>query len=478
MTVTEQHTLTARRLRAVQHRSARRARTDAGRSRRDSVPLGAHADVDLDGRPDPLAILTAQDTTRLSTLVPIRHGRMSPTPFTMYRGSAAVMASDLHRSPTTDLHVQLCGDAHLSNFGMFFGPDRRLVVDVNDFDETLPGPFEWDVKRLAASVVIAGRENRFDAPAIRRAARAAVEGYCTELGRTARIDPLTAVYERLEVQAVLAELQGKKRKRADKIVRKSRAKTSMRAVSKLTDIVDGRRRIVADPPRVVPLELGHRPELLPNVLDFYDRYLESLPAHRRALLDRYSIVDVAHKIVGVGSVGTRCVIVLLESGDGEPLFLQFKEAGPSVLEPYAAASSYTNQGERVVQGQRLMQTMGDILLGWATFERSDGATRDFYFRQLWDGKGSFDIDRMGRKAFARYANTCGRVLALAHSRSGDAAMIAGYVLDHPHTDAAPTGSEFVDAIDRFAHAYADLVDADHAAYLDAIRAGTITTEEG
>ena len=477
MTVPEHNTLTARRLRAVQHRSARRARADAGRSRRERVPIDAHSEVDVDQRPDPLAILTAQDTTRLAALVPIRHSRMSPTPFTMYRGSAAVMASDLHRSPTTDLQVQLCGDAHLSNFGMFFGPDRRLVVDVNDFDETLPGPFEWDVKRLAASVVIAGRDNRFDAASIRRATRAAIEGYCTELGRTARIDPLTAVYERLEVQRAVAKLQGKKRKRADKVVRKSRSKTSMRAVSKLTDIVDGRRRIVADPPRIVPLELAHQPELLPDVLDFFERYLQSLPAHRRALLDRYSIVDVAHKIVGVGSVGTRCVIVLLESGDGEPLFLQFKEAGQSVLEPHTSASRYTNQGERVVQGQRLMQTMGDILLGWATFERSDGATRDFYFRQLWDGKGSFDIDRMGRKAFAQYAHTCGRVLALAHSRSGDAAMIAGYVLDDALAD-SPSGREFVDAIDRFAHTYADLVDVDHAAYLDAIRAGTISTRDG
>ncbi|MEO1056539.1 MAG: DUF2252 domain-containing protein [Actinomycetota bacterium] len=478
MTMLDDGPVAARRLRALQHRSARRARADAGRHRRQHTPIEAHAEVVHSGRPDPLEILTAQDATRLPELVPIRHGRMSPTPFTMYRGAAAVMATDLSRGPTTDLAVQLCGDAHLSNFGMFYGPDRRIVIDVNDFDETIPGPFEWDVKRLVASVVIAARENGFDAETTRRAARAATTGYCAGVGKTSQLDPLTTVYERLELQRVIDQLQGKRRKRATRVVRKSRAKTSMRALGKLTDIVDGRRRIVADPPRVIPLDLGHHPESLTQVLDFFERYLDSVPAHRRALLDRYSIVDVAHKIVGVGSVGTRCVIVLLESGDGEPLFMQFKEAGRSVLEPYVEASVYDNQGERVVQGQRLMQTMGDILLGWARFDRDDGTNRDFYFRQLWDGKGSFDIDRMSRKAFVRYADVCGRVLALAHSRSGDAAMIAGYVLDDPHDDTGVSGADFVDALDQFGHRYADVAEADHTLYLGAIRSGLIEVAEG
>ena len=469
--------------RPLRHRSAQRARVDAGRARRDRVPIAAQADVSLDGRGDPLTILTAQDATRLAELVPIRHHRMSPSPFTLYRGAAAVMAADLARSARTDIGVQLCGDAHLSNFGLFYGPDRRLVLDVNDFDETLPGPFEWDVKRLAASIVIAGRDNDYDQHAIDRATRASVEGYCAGTAAAMRLGPLATVYERAEVEPRLAALTGKRKKRAQRVAAKSRRKTSLRALDKLTDVIDGRRQIVADPPRVIPL--GLRGDALGETLDFFDRYLDSLPYHRRVLLDRYSVVDVAHKIVGVGSVGTRCLIVLLESGDGEPLFLQFKEAGPSVLEAHLGPSRFDNGGERVVQGQRLTQTMGDILLGWSRFEHTrDGAARDFYFRQLWDGKGSFDIDDMGPKTFRRYARSCGAVLALAHARTGDAAMVGGYVLDDPHAALAERSEEhsaasaFVDVVTAFATRYADVVTDDHRRYREAIDDGSIETAPG
>ena len=445
------------------HRAAARARREEGRDRRAVVPLESHATVPA-SRADPMDIVTAQDVSRLPELVPIRHGRMSVSPFTFYRATAAVMAADLARTPTTDLTLQICGDAHLSNFGVFSGPDRRLLFDLNDFDETLVGPFEWDVKRLAASITIAGRNNGFKGKDIRRATLATVSAYREGLDRFAQIAPLALNYQRIEIEPIIQSLKDPTmRKRADKVSQKARLRDSIAAVGKLTEIVDGRHQIVSRPPLIVRVDEQLAATGSEEIQDFFRSYLATLPAHRQYLLSRYAVVDVAHKIVGVGSVGTRCMIVLLESGDGHPLFLQFKEAGPSVLEPFCGASPYAEHGERVVQGQRLMQTTGDIFLGWSQLHRSERTT-DFYFRQLWDGKGSFEPESMRPDGFELYAAVCGGALALAHARSGDASMISGYLGDE---------ATFDEAIADFASGYADIVEGDHGVHAAAIASGRI-----
>ncbi len=423
---------------------------------------------DIESRRDPVDILTEQDEARLQGLVPIRHGRMGVSPFTFYRGSAAVQAADLSNTPTTDLIVQLCGDAHLSNFGLFNGPDRRLVFDLNDFDETHPGPFEWDVKRLAASVAVAGRNNELSPSKIDRAVRASVAGYRETMWACSELGPLDVHYWRLEVDTI-SDLSPEKpdkkaKKRFAKMERKAAAKDSMRALNKLTDVVDGRRVIVSDPPLIQRIDQLTEPADIAELMGFFARYVSTLPLHRRRLLDRYSIVDVAHKVVGVGSVGTRCLIVLLESGDGEPLFLQFKEAVASVLEPYTAPSEF-EPGERVVVGQRMTQTMGDIFMGWSHSRGPrSGRTSYYYFRQMWDGKGSVEVDELPGGALRRYADLCGRVLAVSHARSGDASMIAGYLGED---------ETFDHAVAVFAHEYADLTEQDHNAHLAAIDSGRI-----
>ena len=441
-------------------RHPRRSRREAGASRREGVALESHAECPSPSdRPDPVAILTAQDTSRQQSLVPIRHGRMSATAFTFYRGAAAIMASDLSRTPTTDLRTQLCGDAHLSNFGLFKGPDRRLVFDLNDFDETLPGPFEWDVKRLAASVTIAGRNNDLSSEEVSSATRAAVKAYRKTMFTASQQSPLAIHYFRFETGNMVS-LGKKERKKRAKLTRKAHRKDSVRALNKLTDIVDGRRVIVADPPLITPvdgpMDEGRR---------FFDQYRSTLPPYRQVLLDRYSIVDIAHKVVGVGSVGTRCLIVLLESGGGSPLFLQFKEATTSVLAPYAGASEFELEGERVVVGQRLMQSTGDIFLGWSRVDRAAaGRDMDFYFRQMWDGKGSVEIEGVGPGGLKRYAKACGAALALGHARAGDASMISGYLGDD---------STFDHAVTEFSHSYADLNELDHGLHQAAIESGQI-----
>jgi uncharacterized protein (DUF2252 family) len=440
----------------------------AGRERRDDVPLEAHVAVpDAADRGDTIGILTTQDTMRLPQLVPVRHGRMSATPFTFYRGGAAIMAADLARTPTTDIRVQLCGDAHLANFGLFNGPDRRLVFDLNDFDETHPGPFEWDVKRLAASVAVAGRNNGLPAERVDRAVRASVAGYRTTISELSGAAPLALHYPRLELDQVKEMLAGSRhRSRVDRSSRKAVGRDHLRALDKLTEVLEGRRVIVAHEPLITRVDEILDTQL-PLVIEFFDRYLDSLPAYRRRLFDRYVVVDVARKAVGVGSLGTRCFIVLLESGDGDPLFVQLKEATTSVLEAHLGASEF-EPGERVVVGQRLMQTMGDILLGWSSYEDPEaGSTEYFYFRQLWDGKGSIEVDEMDAKELGQYARLCGAVLALAHARTGDAAMIDGYLGDDDTFDRA---------IAEFSHAYADLNELDHAAHAEAIANGTIVAE--
>lgn len=438
-----------------------------GRALRAAVPLDVHARLDIAGRSDPVSLIVEQDRGRLPGLVPIRHQRMGQTPFTFFRGAAVVMAADLSRLPATQLKVQLCGDAHLSNFGVFRSPDRRLVFDVNDFDETLPGSFEWDLKRLAASVTIAGRNNELTSKQIRSATCAAVSSYRTVLDRTVAMSPLDVHYHRVEVESLLADDE-KLRKHSRKALARATAKDSIRALDTLTELVDGRRRIIPDPPIVVPFG-GRLDGDDGRIVEFFDGYRSSLPSHRAAVLDRYRPVDVAHKVVGVGSVGTRCLIVLLQSDCGAPLFLQFKEATASVLEAYSSPSDFAEAGERVVRGQRLMQAAGDVFLGWSRYRNSDGGAVDFYFRQLWDGKGSADVERLGPKRLKNYAAHCGGTLALAHARTGDAATISGYLGDDATID---------HAIAEFAERCADLNEADHAAHADAIASGRVAVADG
>ncbi|RLE21706.1 MAG: DUF2252 domain-containing protein, partial [Actinobacteria bacterium] len=341
-----------------------------------------------------------------------------------------------------------------------------LVFDVNDFDETLPGPFEWDVKRLAASLTIAGRNNGLSAKEISSATRASVKGYRTTMLKAAQMNPLETHYFRLEVDEIIATLDKKRSKAVRKAGQKASRKDSVRALNKLTDIVDGRRVIVPNPPLITRMDDMLERHGLDDLAQFFAQYRETLAPYRRDLIDRYSKVDMAHKVVGVGSVGTRCLIILMESGGGSPLFLQFKEATESVLEPYAGASEYELAGQRVVLGQRLMQSTGDILLGWSRYnnEAADRPNIDFYFRQMWDGKGSAEVDELGPKGLKRYAKSCGAALALAHARAGDAPMISGYLGDD---------STFDHALAAFGETYADLNDHDYALHQKAIKSGQI-----
>ena len=443
-------------------------RYDAGRSQRDAVPLEAHAEVVANAdRADPLAILAQQDKSRLPELVPLRYGRMSRTPFTFLRGGAAIMASDLAAGARTDLWVELCGDAHLGNFRWYHAPDRRLVFDLNDFDETLPGPFEWDVKRLAASITVAARNNGFPGKKARAATRSAMRNYREFIAETCELSPLELYYHRFESEAALEHIRrhGKKhRKWKAEVLSKATRKNSLRALNKLTDVVDGRRVIVPDPPLIVRVDEHLAAGESGGVSAFLERYRESLPLDRRLLIDRFSLVDVAKKVVGVGSVGTWCLIMLLEAGDGTPLFLQFKQAVASVLEPYLGASVFEEAGQRVVEGQRMIQATSDVFLGWARWQGEDEQPIDFYFRQLWDGKGKLDVDAMGPGRLAAYAGICGKTLAFAHARSGDAMMIRGYIGD----DAA-----FDDVMVEFADHYADRTERDHAVLSEAINDGAV-----
>ncbi len=402
----------------------------------------------------------------MADLVPIRYGRMLATPFTFLRGSAAVMAADLAVGPRTDLTVQLCGDAHVSNFGVFRSPEGQLVFDVNDFDETLPGPFEWDVKRLAASVVVAGRNNGLPAKANRRMTRATVAAYREVLAAAAAIDPLELFSYRIEFDALTAKLATTKKSEhlAGKARKKAAMHSSLGALRKLTDVVDGRRVIVSKPPLIVAITDEEARDERALIETFFDSYRATLAADRQLLLDRYSLTDVARKVVGVGSVGTRCLIALFESGDGEPLFLQVKEAVASVLEAHLAPSTSDQAGHRVVDGQRIVQATPDPFLGWARSQQEGQRPIDFYVRQLWDGKVSANIGAMTPDALAQYAATCGAGLGRAHARSGDAAMINGYLGDDDTFDRS---------IARYAEAYADRNDQDYAEMLAAVDDGQI-----
>ncbi len=443
-------------------------RYEVGKLRREAVPLEAHAEVAQgEARPDPLAILAEQNRSRVPELVPIRYGRMSRSPFTFLRGAAAVMASDLSAAPSTDLWVELCGDAHLGNFRWYNAPDRRLVFDINDFDETLPGPFEWDVKRLVASVMVVSRGNGFAVEKCRAAARAAARSYRQAIVVTSELSPLDLHYHRFDSDAVLGmiESQGKKhREWREKSIEKARGKDSMKALRQLTQRVDGQRVIVPDPPLIMPVEEHLAATESEQMAEFLRLYRETLPLNRRILLDRFKLVDVAKKVVGVGSVGTRCMIMLLEASDGTPLFLQFKQAVASVLEPYLGASVFEQAGQRVAEGQKLIQAASDVLLGWARWQDGDAPSVDFYFRQLWDGKGKIKAEGMRPKRLAGFSGLCGKALAFAHARSGDAMMIRGYIGED---------DTFDECLVEFAERYAERTESDHAVLDQAIQDGAI-----
>ena len=452
-------------------------RAAEGRAARSAARRSSHAAWEPPaGRPDPVAILERQATTRVPELVPIRHGRMATSPFAFFRGAAAVMAADLATTPSSGLRVQACGDAHLSNFGAFAAPDRRLVFDLNDFDESLPGPWEWDVKRLGASFAIAGRENGFKRKQREVATLTAARAYREAMREFAAQSNLEVWYARFDVEAAMQEVEKEDPTEVERIrkgVTKARSKDSLRALRKLTEVVDGELRIRSEPPLLVPAEElvaddeGHDlAELLTGVLD---AYRASLAADRQHLLDGYRMRHIARKVVGVGSVGTRAWVILLTGADdSDPLFLQAKEAEASVLEPYAGASHYRNHGRRVVEGQRLMQAASDIFLGWCPAVGIDGRQRDFYVRQLWDWKRSAEVGRLTPRGLEIYARMCGWTLARAHARSGDRIAIAAYL---------GGGDSFERAIAGFSEAYADQSEHDHEALVAAIDAGRIEAEE-
>lgn len=451
-----------------------------GKALRDAVPRSRHATFELaPDRPDPVDLLEAQAQSRVPELMPIRYGRMLVSPFTFYRGAAKVMTADLASSPASGIKVQCCGDAHLSNFGVFASPERRLVFDINDFDETLPGPWEWDVKRLAASMLIAARDNGFRVRDQERIVLATVSEYRNAMRRFATMRNLAVWYSRLEVKRLLDEHRAQFRhrmlKRTEEALAKARTRDSFSALSKLTREVDGKAEIVDQSPLIVPIRaLTSAPdgqELFEWLNRMLEAYLQTLEPDRRVLLEQFELADFARKVVGVGSVGTRAWIALLFGRDrGDPLFLQLKEAEASVLEDFVGESEFSNHGERVVAGQRLMQATSDIFLGWVHVGAGlDGIARDFYGRQLRDWKGSAEIEQMVPKGMAVYGGLCGWTLARAHARSGDRVAIAAYL---------GSGRSFDRAMLEFSVAYADQNERDYRTLCAAAKSGRIEMRSG
>jgi uncharacterized protein (DUF2252 family) len=461
-------------------RLTREERVARGRAARAEVPRSSHAEfVPAADRPDPVKLLEGDDASRVPELLPIRYGRMAVSAFTFFRGAALLMASDLAGTPRTGLVAQICGDAHLANFGLFASPERRLVFDINDFDETLPGPWEWDVKRLATSLEVAGRDNGYSDKQRRSIVLAAVAAYRRSMAGFAEKTALEVWYSHADETAIQARFGGKldggRRKRLSRTMAKARTKDNLGALGRFAGGQDGRPEIVADPPLIVPIrdlvEFGtDNAELQEQLQGMLDAYRSTLEPERRALLDQYRLVDFARKVVGVGSVGTRSwMALLLGDHERDPLFLQAKEAGTSALEQFVGPSEYDNAGQRVVVGQRLMQAVSDIFLGWVRVKGIDGQTRDFYLRQLRDWKGSAEIEAMVPAGMQAYGELCGWTLARAHARSGDRIAIAAYLGSGPAFDVA---------LWEFAQAYADQNEYDYQALTDAIRSGRIVAEVG
>ena len=437
-------------------RGGRAELRDFGRSLREQVPLETQGECALGDR-DPLAILQRQAKSRLPDLVPLRHARMAANPFAFFRGGAAIMAADLARTGATGVHVQACGDAHVLNFGLYGSAERRIVFDINDFDETLPGPWEWDLKRLAASVVLAARSIGFDADLQRSIVEGAVGEYAMYLRELAELSTLEVWYADVDADAGARDIKNSAMRRsALRAIDKARRRTHFRALAKLTKVRDGRRVIVDDPPVV-----EHAADVsMTSVFKFLEGYAETLSGDRQRLLSEFELVDVARKVVGVGSVGTRCFVMVGQGrAELDPLILQVKEAAESVLAPYIGPSEYSHEGRRVVEGQRLMQATSDLFLGW-----SSGEGYQFYVRQLHDMKGGIEIEGSTPDEFKQYAKLCAATLARAHARSLDPAVIAGY---------CGKGRKLGTAIARFAEQYADLAEHDRATFLDAIATGEI-----
>ncbi len=457
-------------------------RSARGKAARSEVPRSSHGDWEpAADRPDPVTLLEEQAASRVPELVPIRYGRMLVSPFTFYRGAALVMASDLAPTPRSGLNAQICGDAHLSNFGVFASPERQLMFDINDFDETLPGPWEWDVKRLAASFEIAGRDRGFDEATRREVVAAGVAEYRVRMNELAGMRNLDIWYTHIDVQKLFKQLKTratkKARKKAKANLAKARTRDSMQAFSRLTHVVDGQPRIVADPPLIVPVEdvtasasTSAPVDVVETLQGLIRSYRRTLETDRRVLLEQFQYVHAARKVVGVGSVGTRAWILLLLGRDGkDPLLLQAKEAQESVLERFVGKSAYRNSGQRVVAGQRLMQAASDIFLGWQRVTGLDGQDRDFYVRQLRDWKGSADVDTMSASVMTLYSRICGATLARAHARSGDEIAIAAYL---------GGGDVFDRAIASFAGAYADQNERDYRTVAKAVKSGRLEAQTG
>jgi uncharacterized protein (DUF2252 family) len=453
---------------------------------REEIPFSAHAAWQApEDRPDPVELIRSQGETRVQQLLPLRYERMAASPFTFYRGAALIMASDLSNTPSTGIQVQACGDAHISNFGLFLSPERRTVFDINDFDETAPGPWEWDVKRLAASVEICGRDNGFSKKQRKAAVRACVRGYREAMQKFATMGNLDVWYAHLDVDTLQSMVKVDKAtsKAAAKILKKSKGKNSARAVRKLTEVFDGELRIVSDPPVIVPMrdiatqvEDSKTSDRLSRMFGnenidkligaILAQYKLTLSPERRHLVSSYTPVDMAHKVVGVGSVGTRAwIIVLKGANENDSLVLQVKEAQESVLERFVGKVDSRNHGQRVVEGQRAMQTASDSLLGWCVMpDEPGGPHKDYYVRQLWDGKGSFDLSLFNPEQLSDLARACGATLAHAHARTGDRFAITAYLGE---------SDEFDRELVKFARSYADQNEADYARFMQAREAGEL-----
>jgi uncharacterized protein (DUF2252 family) len=439
-------------------------RRQEGKALREKVPRVSQAEFEVaPDRADPVKVIKKSSEGRLEHLIPIRYGRMSKSAFAFYRGTASLMAMDLAQTPTSDIRVQACGDCHLSNFGLFATPERNVIFDINDFDETLPAPFEWDVKRLTTSFYVGALDNDFSEKDCKSITRSCVQSYRKAIATFSTMKVLDVWYARLDIDTIIKNAPNAEAKRnRERIAMEARANIADYVFPKITKAHEGGRRIVDQIPLVYhPTREEQIPE---GMLDAFQTYRETLPYERRVLLDRYHIEDIAYKVVGVGSVGTRCGILLLMAEEDDPLLLQVKEANPSVLEPYAGKSGFKHRGERVVVGQRLMQSASDMMLGWTTGKDK----RHYYIRQLRDMKFSFDISILTPFQLSKYAEVCGWTLARAHARSGDASMIYGYI---------GKSDTFDKAIGTFAELYAEQTERDCEMFLDAIESGELKAEK-